>query len=150
MSLRKKIESDLKTAILSKSKDEMRTLRAIKSEILLAETEKGANHELSPEIEMKLLLKAAKQRRDSADLYKEQNREDLFSAEMAELEIINRYLPKSLGDEELKRELETIIKQTGATSMQDMGKVMGAASKILAGKADGKRISEMVKMVLGR
>lgn len=150
MSLREKIESDLKNAILNKSKDEMRTLRAIKSQILLAATEKGANHDLTAEVEMKLLLKAAKQRKDSADLYEEQNRDDLFSVEMAELEIINRYLPKSLSDNELRQELESIIGQTGATSMRDMGKIMGMATKALAGKADGKRISEMVKTLLGQ
>ena len=150
MSLRKRIESDLKTAILGKSKDEMRTLRAIKSQILLAETEKGANHELSPEIETKLLQKAAKQRKDSADLYKEQNREDLYSTEMIELEIINRYLPKSINEDELKQEVVSIIAETGATSMRDMGQVMGVATKTLAGKADGKRISEMVKSILAQ
>ena len=150
MSLKKKIESDLKTAILNKSKDEMRTLRAIKSEILLAETQKGADHKLTLEVEMKLLQKAAKQRRDSADLYKEQNRDDLFSAEVAELEIINRYLPKSLSDDELKQEIENIINQAGATSIQDMGRIMGLAAKAMAGKADGKRISEVVKNALGR
>ena len=148
MSLRKRIESDLKTAILSKSKDEMRTLRAIKSQILIAETEKGASHELSPEIEMKLLQKAAKQRKDSADLFQEQNRDDLYSIEMSELQIVNRYLPKSLSEVELKQQVESIIAETGATSMRDMGQVMGAATKALAGKADGKRISEMVKAIL--
>ncbi len=150
MSLKKKIESDLKTAILNRSKDEMRTLRAIKSQILLAETEKGARHHLSQEVEMKLLLKASKQRKESAELYKEQNRDDLFSTEMAELEIINRYLPQALTDNELQQKLRSIVDQTGASSMQDMGKVMGVATKALAGKAEGRRISEMVKSLLGQ
>ena len=148
MSLKKQIEDDIKKAMLAKEKDELRALRSIKSMILLAETEKGAGGNLSQESEMKLLSKAAKQRKDSADLYQEQNREDLASAELAELDIINRYLPKPLTDEEIIVILKGIIEQTGAAGPQDMGKVMGLAMKQLAGKADGKVISQNVKSLL--
>ncbi|MEO1053883.1 MAG: GatB/YqeY domain-containing protein [Bacteroidota bacterium] len=148
MSLKQQIESDIKKAILGKQKDELTALRAIKSAILLAETEKGAGDQLTADVEMKLLTKAAKQRKDSADLYREKGRDDLADKEMLELEVINRYLPKQLTDDELKGELEKIIADTGASSPKDMGKVMGLASKALAGKAEGKRISEFVKQLL--
>lgn len=148
MSLKQQIESDIKKAMLAKEKDELRALRAIKSLILLAETDKGSTGELTPDAEMKLLQKAAKQRNDSIAIYKEQGREDLAAAEEAELVVINRYLPEQMSDEALKAEVQKIITETGATSMKDMGKVMGVASKKLAGKADGKAISEQVKALL--
>jgi uncharacterized protein len=148
MSLKKQIEGDLKKAMLAKEKDELRALRAIKSMILLAETEKGAKDVLSEETEIKLLTKAVKQRRDSATLYKEQNREDLALAELSELEVINRYLPQQISEDELVSILKEIIKKTGASGPQDMGKVMGIAMKELAGKADGKLISKTVKTLL--
>ncbi len=148
MSLKQQIESDIKKAMLAKEKDELRALRAIKSMILLAETEKGNSGELSADVEMKLLQKAAKQRSDSLDIYQEQGREDLAAVEKAELDIISRYLPKQMSREELEQEVKNIIEQTGAASMKDMGKVMGIASKSLAGKADGKAISEIVKSLL--
>jgi len=148
MSLKKQIEEDLKKAMLAKEKDELRALRSIKSLILLAETEKGAGDTLSRDSEMKLLAKAAKQRKDSAELFAEQNRQDLASAEIAELEIISRYLPKPLSEEEMIAVLKGIIDKTGASGPQDMGKVMGMAMKELAGKADGKMISQSVKSLL--
>lgn len=148
MSLKASVESEIKKAMLAKDKDRLRALRAIKSLILLEETKGGAAEQLSEEEELKLLTKAAKQRKDSADIYKQQNREDLLAVEMAELEIINEFLPKQLSEEELEAELKKIIAEVGAEGPKDMGKVMGAASKALAGKADGKAISTKVKSLL--
>lgn len=148
MSLKQQIDADIKTAMLAKEKDKLRALRAIKSMILLAETEKGGGEGLSQDVEMKLLTKAAKQRKDSHDLFMEQGREDLAKIEKDELEIISTYLPKQLSEDEIKNELEKIIAQVGASGPQDMGKVMGAATKALAGKADGKTISTLVKSLL--
>ena len=148
MSLKQQIEADIKKAMLAKQKDELKALRAIKSMILLAETEKGGSGEISADAEMKMLMKAVKQRKDSAQIYKDQNREDLYAVEMAEVEVIERYLPKQMSEEEVEAELKKIIEQVGATGPQDMGKVMGAATKALAGKADGKTISGIVKKIL--
>ena len=148
MSLKQQIEADIKKAMLEKRKDDLKALRAVKSMILLAETEKGASGGMSADAEMKLLMKAVKQRKDSADIYKAQNREDLFAVEMAEVAVIEQYLPKQLSEEELTAELEKIIAQVGATSPKDMGKVMGMASKAFAGKADGKTISGIVRKLL--
>ena len=148
MSLKQQIEGDIKKAMLAKQKDELTALRGIKSLILLAETEKGAGHGLSQDQEMKLLMKAAKQRKDSAGLYQEKGRQELADKELLELEVINRYLPQQLSEDELKQELQTVIAESGATGPQDMGKVMGAATKKLAGRADGKTISTMVKALL--
>jgi uncharacterized protein YqeY len=148
MGLKASIESEIKNAMLARDKDRLRALRAIKSLILLEETKEGAGAELSNEDEMKLLTKAAKQRKDSADIYKQQNREDLYAVEMAELEIISEFLPKQLTEAELEAELKTIISESGASGAKDMGKVMGIASKALAGKADGKAISMKVKELL--
>ncbi len=148
MSLKQQIESDIKKAMLAKEKDELRALRAIKSMILLAETEKGKTGELSADTEMKLLQKATKQRSDSLEIYKQQGRDDLAAVEQAEIDVIARYLPKQLSKEDLEAEIKKIIDETGASSIKDMGKVMGIASKSLAGKADGKAISEVVKSLL--
>jgi len=148
MSLKEQIESDIKKAMLNKNKGELLALRAIKSSILLAETEKGAHGDLTSETEMKLLMKAVKQRKDSANVYHEQNRQDLYEKETAEIEIINRYLPQSLSTEELKEEIEKIVKDLNAAGMKDMGKVMGVATKTLMGKSDGKTISDIVKSTL--
>lgn len=150
MSLKTQIEADIKKAMLARNQDELKALRAIKSLILLAETEKGAKEELTEDTEMKLLNKAAKQRKESAEIYKQQNRPDLETIELQELEVISRYLPQQLSEAEVKAELEKIIAQVGAAGPQDMGKVMGAATKALAGKADGKMISEMVKALLSK
>lgn len=148
MSLKSQIEADIKKAMLAKQKEELKALRAIKSMILLAETEKGSSGEVSADAEMKMLMKAVKQRKDSAAIYKEQGRDDLYGVEIAEVEVIGRYLPKQLTPDELKAELLEIIKQVGASSPKDMGKVMGAANKSLAGRADGKAISTVVKEIL--
>lgn len=148
MSLKLQIDADIKSAMLAKEKDKLRALRAIKSMILLAETEKGGGDGLSQDVEMKLLTKAAKQRKDSHDLFVEQGRDDLAKIEKDELDIISAYLPKQLSEDEIKSELEKIIAQVGASGPQDMGKVMGTATKALAGKADGKTISTLVKSML--
>lgn len=148
MSLKQKVDSEIKSAMIAKDKDRLRALRAVKSLILLEETKGGAAGELSEDEEMKILTKAAKQRKDSADIYKQQNREDLYAVEMAELEIIQEFLPKALSDEELTEAIQAIVTQTGASSPKDMGKVMGIASKQLAGKADGKAIADKVKAIL--
>lgn len=148
MSLKQQIDSDIKSAMLNKQKEELIALRAIKSMILLAETEKGKSGELDKEAEDKLLMKAAKQRKESAEIFKKENREDLYKKEEFELEIISKYLPKQLSKEEITAQVKKIIEQAGAVGPQDMGKVMGAATKTLAGKADGKTISEIVKQLL--
>lgn len=148
MSLKQQIDNDIKVAMLAKEKEELIALRAIKSMILLAETEKGKSGELDKETEDKLLMKAAKQRKESAEIFKKENREDLSKKEEFELAIISRYLPKQLSKEEITAELQKIVQQVGAKGPQDMGKVMGAATKALAGKADGKIISEIVKQLL--
>lgn len=148
MSLKSQIEADIKKAMLAKQKDELKALRAIKSMILLAESEKGASTEISEDAEMKMLMKAVKQRKDSAAIYKDQGRQDLHDAEMAEVQVIEKYLPQQLSEEELKAELTKIIEQSGAKGPQDMGKVMGMANKALAGRSDGKTISTLVKQML--
>ncbi len=148
MSLKQTIDGDIKKAMLAKEKDELRALRAIKSMILLAETETGAKEELEEADELKLLSKAVKQRKESAETYKAQGREDLAAVEEGEIEVINRYLPKMLTEAELEAEVDAIIQETGASGMKDMGKVMGIASQKLAGKADGKAISVLVKSKL--
>jgi uncharacterized protein YqeY len=148
MSLKQQIETDIKTAMLARQKAELQALRAIKSMILLAETEKGNDGSVSAEAELKLLMKAVKQRKDSAQIYKDQGREDLLAVELAEIAVIEKYLPKQMSEEEIRTELEKIVAQVGAAGPQDMGKVMGLASKALAGKADGKTISGIVKSIL--
>ena len=148
MSLKTRIDSDIKQAMLNKNQDRLRALRAIKSLILLAESDKGGKGELDEAAEMGILTKAAKQRRDSIAIFEEQKRDDLAQKEQVELDVINEFLPRQLSEEELKAELKVIINKTGATGPQDMGKVMGVASRSLAGKADGKMISSMVKDLL--
>lgn len=148
MSLKEQIEAGIKKAMLAREKDDLRALRGIKSMILLALSEPGASENLSADVEMKILQKAAKQRADSLTLYRDQNRNDLADIEQAELEVIKRYLPEQLSGEELEGIVSGIIEKTGASSMKDMGKVMGMASKELAGKADGKTISGIVKKLL--
>jgi uncharacterized protein YqeY len=148
MSLKQQIDNDIKKAMLAKSKDELEALRSIKSMILLAETDKGASAEISTDVENKLLMKAAKQRKESADIFKQQNRADLADKELFQLEVINRYLPKQLSEQEIEDVIKSIIQQLNAKGPQDMGKVMGTATKTLAGQADGKVISEIVKRLL--
>jgi len=149
MSLITQIDQDIKQAMLAKQADRLRGLRAIKSALLLARTEKGVAEEVTPETEIKVLQKLVKQRKESADIYKTQNRDDLYQVEIEELEVIEAYLPKQMGHAEVETYLKDLIGRVGATSVKDMGKVMGAANKELAGKADGKTISEVVKQLLG-
>ena len=148
MSLKLQIDSDIKSAMLAKNKEELMALRSIKSLILLAETEKGVTAEISSEAENKLLMKAAKQRKESAEIFQKEGRDELAQKELLELEVISRYLPQQLSEEEITIEVKKIIEQVGAKGPQDMGRVMGTATKQLAGKADGKMISEIVKKLL--
>lgn len=151
MSLEQKIMSELKTAMLAKDEKALRSLRAIKAAILLAKTSEGAaagRGELKEDDETKILQKLVKQRKDSLEIFQQQNRTDLAQKEQEEIEIIEKFLPKQLSTTELRSELAAIISEVGATSPADMGKVMGQATKRLAGKADGKTISAMVKELL--
>jgi uncharacterized protein YqeY len=148
MSLKEQIDQDIKQAMLQKRKQELITLRAIKSAILMAETEKGAGDQLAADVEMKILAKQAKQRKESADIFLKEGRNDLADKELFELDIINNYLPKQMTEEEVTVEIKKIIAEVGASGPQDMGKVMGKASKEMSGKADGKMISEIVKTLL--
>ena len=148
MSLEEKINNDIKAAMMAKDKLRLEALRAIKSVILLAKTEKGHAETMAEDTEMKILQKQVKQRKESAEIYKQQNRPELAEKELAEAAVIEEYLPKMLSDAELTLEVKKIIEQVGAKAPSDMGKVMGVASKALAGKADGKAISEKVKTLL--
>jgi uncharacterized protein YqeY len=148
MSLKQQIDNDIKKAMLAKNKEELDALRSIKSLILLAETDKGAATEVSSDVESKLLMKAAKQRKESADIFVQQNRKDLADKELQQLEVISRYLPKQLSEAEIAEAVKVIIQEVGAKGPQDMGKVMGVATKKLAGQADGKVVSDLVKKLL--
>lgn len=150
MSLEQKVMTDLKTAMLAKDEKSLRSLRAIKAAIILAKTAEGAGGEIKQEDEIKLLSKLIKQRRDSLEIYKQQNRNDLAQKEQEEIEVIEKFLPAQLDEEELRSQLKKIISDVGATSPADMGKVMGVATKQLAGKADGKAISAVVKDLLSK
>ena len=148
MSLQKELMVKLKEAMKSKDTVALESLRAVKSAILLAQTESGAKEELTQDQELKLVQKLVKQRKDSAALFSEQGREDLAAPELAQAEVIGQFLPEQMSEEAIKEAVAAIISQTGASSMKDMGKVMGIASKQLAGKADGKTISVVVKQSL--
>jgi hypothetical protein len=148
MALEQQIMTELKAAMLSKNEAALRGLRAIKSAILLAKTADGKQGEISEDDEMKLLQKLAKQRKDSLDIFITQGREDLAAKEREELDIIEKFLPKQMDENELRDALKAIITEIGASSGADMGKVMGMATKQLAGKADGKMISAVVKELL--
>ena len=148
MSLKEQIDQDIKQAMLQKRKQELITLRAIKSAILMAETEKGAGDQIAADVEMKILAKQAKQRKESADIFLKEGRNDLADKELFELDVINNYLPKQMTEEEVTVEIKKIIAEVGASGPQDMGKVMGKATKEMSGKADGKMISEIVKTLL--
>jgi uncharacterized protein len=148
MTLKQRIDEDIKQAMRDKNQDGLRALRAIKSMILLEETKEGGTGEVTPDEEMKLLSKAAKQRRDSAAIYEEQNRPDLLEKELAEIAVIEQYLPKQLSEDEVKAKLQAIMERIGAKSPADMGKVMGVAMKELAGQADGKVVQTVVKSLL--
>lgn len=148
MSLETTINNDIKAAMLAKDKIRLESLRSIKAAILLAKTAEGARGELNVEEEIKMLQKMVKQRKDSAEIYTQQNRSELAEKELMEAAIIEAYLPKQLTEEELMPILKEIATSANATSPKDMGKVMGVASKQLAGKADGKLIAELVKKIL--
>ncbi|MCB0672481.1 MAG: GatB/YqeY domain-containing protein [Saprospiraceae bacterium] len=148
MSLEQNVMTALKEAMKAKDQGALRALRAIKSEILLFQTS-GAHAELDDAAEIKLLQKMIKQRKDSLDIYEKENRQDLAAKEIEEIEVIEQFLPKQLSDEELKGVIDRIIQSTGASSIKDMGKVMGMVSKQVAGKAEGARIAAMVKSLLG-
>lgn len=148
MALKAQIDADIKQAMLAKDQNRLRALRAVKSMILLEETKEGGTGELKPEDETRILTKAVKQRKDSADIYRQQNRPDLLATEEAEIAVIEQYLPKQLSEDELKEKLTAIITRIGASVPSDMGKVMGVATKELAGQADGKVISALVKTLL--
>ena len=148
MSLYDQISADLISAIKSRNQGEIRALQSIKAQLQLLRTEKGNSVEITAEDELKVLMRMAKQRRDSIEIFARENRNDLALIEQEELVVIDRYLPAQLSEEELEREIRTIIQNSGATGMAQMGMVMGMASKALNGKADGKRISEWVKKIL--
>ena len=148
MSLELRVMEELKTAMKAKDEAALRSLRAIKAAIIIEKTNEGANGEINEATETKMLHKLAKQRRDSLEIFVKQNREDLASKEREELAIIERFLPKQMTANELHTAIKAIIEQVGAKSPADMGKVMGVASKQLAGKIDGKAISDAVKQLL--
>ena len=150
MSLEQQVMAEMKDAMKAKDEASLRALRAIKAEIIKAKTDPGANGEVSSEKELSLLQKMMKQRKDSLEIYQQQNREDLAKKEQEEISVIEKFLPKQLSGDELKAELQEIISETGASSPADMGKVMGVATKKLAGRADGKSISAMVKELLAK
>ncbi|MCW3112743.1 MAG: GatB/YqeY protein [Segetibacter sp.] len=150
MNLEQKVMADMKDAMKAKNEAALRGLRAIKAAIIIAKTSEGAGGELKEEDETKLLQKLVKQRRDSLEIFQKQNREDLAQKEQEEIAVIEKFLPKQMTEEELKAGLAEIIAQVGATSPADMGKVMGAATKQFAGKADGKAISAAVKELLSK
>lgn len=148
MDLFEKVSADIKAAMLARDKVRLEALRGVKKEFLEAKTAKGGDGTLSDDAAMKILVKMVKQRKESAGIYTAQNRPELAENELAEASVIEEYLPKQLSDEELSAELQKIIAQTGVTSAKEMGKVMGVASKALAGRADGKAISAKVKELL--
>lgn len=148
MSLTEKIAVDLMTAMKGKDKLALEAIRAAKTAFILAKSEKGAGSVLTDEEELKIIQKLVKQRRESAVIYKEQNRPDLYEKEVAEADVLEKYLPAKMSEAELSSALKEIIARIGAKSPADMGKVMGAATKELAGKADGKEISAIVKQLL--
>ena len=142
------IDQEIKKAMLAKDQAQLRGLRAIKAALLLAKTEKGSAEEITEETELKILQKLIKQRKESADIYKQQGREDLSIIEDEEIAVISNFLPKQLDQAEVESIIAQIIKDSGATSVKEMGKVIGLANKELAGKADGKLIAEIVKAQL--
>ncbi|MBP7180164.1 MAG: Yqey-like protein [Bacteroidetes bacterium ADurb.BinA261] len=148
MNLFDTISEEIKKAMLAKDKVRLEALRGIKKEFLEAKTAKGANDELSDETAIAILLKMVKQRKDSADIYTAQGRPDLAEDEIAQIKVIQDFLPSQLTAEELEAAVKKIVAEVGATSMKDMGKVMGVATKELAGKAEGRAVSEMVKKLL--
>ncbi len=147
MSLEQKINDDIKSAMLAKDKESLNALRAVKSALLLLKTEKNAG-DITEEVELKTLQKLVKQRKESAEMYKAQNREDLYKEEMSQVNIISKYLPEQMSEEDITAVIKKLIEQENITDIKGMGKLMGLASKELAGKADNKVISEIVKRLL--
>ncbi|MFN5704505.1 MAG: GatB/YqeY domain-containing protein [bacterium] len=150
MSLITKIDAEIKQAMLQKQEARLRGLRAIKAALLLAKTEKGASEDLSEEVEVKAVQKQIKQRKDSIEIYKQQNREDLAIIEEEEVAVMEEFLPKQLSADELRSAIQELVNTLGVTDIKEMGKVIGAANKALAGKSDGKSIADMVKQVLSK
>ena len=148
MSLTDKINNEIKEAMKAKNQERLKALRAVKSALLLAQSEKGADGQVGEETEVKILQKQVKQRKESAQVYQEQGRDDLAEPELKEAAIIEEFLPKMMSEDELRPVIKEIIEQSGASGMQDMGKVMGAATKQLAGKADNKLVSQIVREML--
>ncbi|MVZ61369.1 GatB/YqeY domain-containing protein [Sphingobacterium humi] len=148
MALEQQINQDIKAAMIAKDQAKLRGLRAIKAAILLAKTEKGGADEMSQDTEIKVLQKLVKQRKESAEIYQQQGREDLYQIEVEEQEVIEAYLPKQLDRAAIEEIVKGIISESGASSIKDMGKVMGLANQKLAGQADGRTISEVVKSLL--
>jgi len=149
MSLTEKVAADLITAMKAKDKVALEAIRAAKTAFILAKSEKGADSILTADEELKIIQKLVKQRRESAVIYKEQNRPDLYEKEVVEADVLEKYLPAKISEAELTTVLKAIIERVGAKTPADMGKVMGAATKELAGKADGKEISAIVRQLLG-
>lgn len=147
MSLETQIMTDLKTAMLAKDEAALRGLRAIKSALLIAKTS-GSGGELKPEDEIKIVQKLVKQRKESLEIYEQQNRPDLAKAEQEEINVIEKFLPQMMSENDVKSAIQSIIQQTGATTLADLGKVMGAATKQLSGKADNKMVATLVKQLL--
>jgi uncharacterized protein YqeY len=148
MSLEQKVMGQLKTAMLAKDEAALRSLRAVKAAILLAKTSGGASGDLKEDEEVKILQKLVKQRKDSLEIFQQQNRTDLAKKEEEEIAIIEKFLPQQLSIEEIKQEIAKLMNETGASSPADMGKLMGAATKKLSAQADGKTISTIVKEML--
>lgn len=148
MTLEQRINDDIKAAMLAREKQKLEALRAVKSAILLAKTQKGAGEEIDEEGEIKILKQLVKQRQDSAEMYKQQNRQDLYEEEKFQLDVINAYLPQMMSEEEIEATVKQIIADGGFAGMKDMGKVMGQATKAFAGKADNKMVSDVVKRLL--
>jgi uncharacterized protein YqeY len=148
MSLENTINQDIKAAMLAKDKKTLEALRAVKAAILLAKTDKGTGGEVAEDTEMKILQKLVKQRRESAELYKSQNREDLVEEELFQMSAIEKYLPEQMGEDDIRKVVQEVITETGASSMKDMGRTMGMASKKLAGQADNKLVAQIVKELL--
>lgn len=148
MTLEQRINEDIKAAMLAREKEKLNALRAVKSAILLAKTQKGGSEDLNEEAEIKLLKQLVKQRQDSAEMYKAQNRDDLYQEEKSQLDVIQGYLPQMMSEEEVESTLKQIIADNGFAGMKDMGKVMGMATITFAGKADNKMVSEIVKRLL--
>ena len=148
MALEQKINEEIKAAMLARESQKLNALRAVKSAILLAKTQKGGGGDLDEETEIKILKQLVKQRQDSAAIYKEQNRDDLYQEEKAQLDVIAAYLPQMMSEEEIETTLKQIIADNGFAGMKDMGKVMGMATKAFAGKADNKTVSDIVKRLL--